>query len=381
MSEHISTGNLAVILTISSLQASSGVTEVVCQLADAFVARGLSVHVVLWSAIPDEKRPTSPAVRLHYAEQTISFRHSFSFWRKLSIVVGEIHSKGQIPVMHDHGMWLPSNLLTGLFSITHKVPLVISPHGMLEDWALGYRAGKKKLAWLFYQKPLLIRASLLHATAKQESQSIMALVPGVSIRVIPLGVSRPVPVPALVGRGKKVLFLSRLHPKKGVEDVLLAWARICPTGWVLQLAGPDEGGYTGRMQALAISLGIGDQVEFLGPVYGKAKWALYDQAAFFVLPTRSENFGLVIAEALLSGLPVITTKGAPWQVIAEQRCGWWLDHGIDALEAALREAFACDETTRLQMAERGMHLMRTKYAWHVVAERLLECYATVVENR
>ena len=111
-----------------------------------------------------------------------------------------------------------------------------------------------------------------------------------------------------------------MHPKKGLETLLQAWAKIEPAypGWRLSLIGPGEERYVGELRAMARTLGLG-RVSFGEPVYGAAKWDAYRAADLFVLPSLNENFGLTVAEALAAGTPVIATTGTPWSRVESRR--------------------------------------------------------------
>jgi len=184
------------------------------------------------------------------------------------------------------------------------------------------------------------------------------------------------PAASMESRGAQhtALFLSRLHPVKGVLNLIEAWARVKPPGWRLVVAGPDDGGHERDVRELALRLGLNDSVSFLGAIPNEKKWQLYQSADLFVLPTFSENFGIVIAEALSSGIPVITTRGAPWAILEQVRCGWWIDVGVDPLAATLREATAAGPERLREMGRSGRELVRRDFAWDSVASRMLALY-------
>jgi len=174
-------------------------------------------------------------------------------------------------------------------------------------------------------------------------------------------------------RTRVVLFLSRVHGKKGLLNLIDAWAQIRPEGWRLQIAGPDEGGHLAEVMARAKQAGVDGDVEYLGVVDGDAKSKIYFNADIFVLPTFSENFGVVIAEALAHGLPVITTHGAPWQDLEIYQCGWWIDIGVEPLVSALNSAMALNDTERQAMGERGRIYVQ-RYDWSGIAKQTRELY-------
>ena len=120
------------------------------------------------------------------------------------------------------------------------------------------------------------------------------------------------------------MFLSRIHPVKGLMNLVAAWERVRPERWRMVVAGPDEGNYLAEVETAVQRAGLERNFDFVGPVAGAAKEKLYREADLFILPTFSENFGMVVTEALSYGVPVITTKGAPWKGLVDHRCGWWL---------------------------------------------------------
>jgi len=146
----------------------------------------------------------------------------------------------------------------------------------------------------------------------------------------------------------------------------------------LVIAGPDEGGYRATLEVLISENGLQGQVLLLGEVDDTLKWSLLDQAELFLAPSKTENFGMAIAEALQSGTPVITTKGTPWRELTEQDCGWWIDHGSQALKKTLAEATACGAEVLRTKGGNGHRLIREKYTWEKVAARTIELYRSIL---
>ena len=136
---------------------------------------------------------------------------------------------------------------------------------------------------------------------------------------------------------RSILFLSRVHVKKGINFLIEAVAQLkeIMNDYEVKVAGPGDDSYVGELKNLAKRLGVDEQVKFVGSVFGKAKFDLYRDADLFVLPTHSENFGIVVTEALACGTPVITTKGTPWEELETRHCGWWTDIGTEPLVKAL----------------------------------------------
>ena len=267
-------------------------------------------------------------------------------------------------LIHLHGMWSPFLAIAALIAHRRDIPLVISPHGCLEPWALRNKYYKKLLAMRIYQGAALRSASLLVSTADQELRNLRNFGCRQPIAVVPNGVD----FEKVVQRDeyaavKTFLFLSRIHPVKGLLDLVEAWALVRQPGWRIVIAGGDEEGYRAKVEALIRQRGLESDFEFPGFVDGARKQACFDQADVFILPTYSENFGIAVAEALANELPVITTTGAPWSDLVQHRCGWWVEPGIPGISGALVEAMACESGELRQMGQRGRQLVVAKYSW------------------
>lgn len=278
-----------------------------------------------------------------------------------------------IELIHLHGMWSPYLAIAALVAHFKRIPFIISPHGCLEPWALSYKKNKKYLALKTYQGVVLRSASMFVATANQEAQSIRSLGYRQPIAVIPNGVDVDLLVKPDLSVGlKTILFLSRIHPIKGLLDLVEAWAISRQPGWRIVIAGGDVGGYREIVEALIQAKGLQSDFEFTGFIDGKRKQACFDAATLFILPTYSENFGIAIAEALANELPVITTTGAPWNDLVEHRCGWWVAAGVRGVTDALIAAMACSPDELRAMGKRGRELVINKYSWSQIGATGLE---------
>ena len=189
----------------------------------------------------------------------------------------------------------------------------------------------------------------------------------------------------------RVLFVSRMHPKKGVMELVEAWNKLgvsgqslVASGWVCELVytvgGELEREYEAKVRARVNELGLQEQYLFTGALNDEEKWAAYARADLFVLPTYSENFGIVVAEALWAGVPVITTKGTPWAELESVKCGKWIDIGIDSLAATLKECMAMSDDERRQMGERGRRLVEEKYTWDAVVKAMGKGYEALLSS-
>ena len=279
-------------------------------------------------------------------------------------------------LVHDHGLWLTTNHAVAKLCRQRKICRIVSPRGMAGTWAMNHGKWKKRFAWRLYQQRDLHSATAFHATSQQEADEIRRLGLSQSIAVIANGISHPqLPSRSRTDNQVRVLFMSRIHPKKGLLNLLQAWHNASlPANWQLILVGPDEGGYQREVERLVASLRLSEQVRFNGSVNDIEKWQIYVDADYFVLPSFNENFGIVIAEALMAGLPVITTTGTPWSGLDEHDCGWWVEPTVSGLQAALQSASKQSTADRQSMGARGHQYVTSEFSWEKSARQMLEFY-------
>jgi glycosyltransferase involved in cell wall biosynthesis len=301
-----------------------------------------------------------------------NFRLSGSFRRALAV------NAARADLVHDHGLWQAPNLEAGWQAARFGKPLIVTPRGMLSPTALSFSPLRKRWFWRLLQGPAFSKAKCFHATSAAEAEDLRLFGLRQPIAVIPNGIDLPEPAfasetPVAV---RTVLALGRIHPKKGLDHLVEAWSRIAGERpeWRLAIVGPDEHGHTAELAALATRIGAA-RISFPGPAWGDEKLHLYREADLFVLPTLDENFGIVVAESLAAGVPVICTRGAPWQGLDEERCGWWVDIGTEPLAAALRAATALPRGELHAMGARGRAWMERDFGWEAIARSMATVYA------
>jgi glycosyltransferase involved in cell wall biosynthesis len=293
----------------------------------------------------------------------------------------EIRGLASTPgILHGNGLWRYTNLFPWLFSGAAPARIVFSPHGMLSSWSMRYKAALKAPFWALLQKPALARSHCLHVTAPIEYEDVRRVGLRAPVAVIPYGIDIPQLRPG-EPRLKRVVFMSRIDPKKGVDLLLPAWQALAAdfSDWELVIAGPLGGTYADSMQALARRLAV-PRVRFTGQVLGEDKRALLSGAALFVLPTRSENFGMVVPEALAHGTPVITTDETPWQEIRRRGCGWIIHPERQELEQVLRAAMSRPPEHLRAMGATGRAWMQADYAWGRIAAMMRDTYAWLLHG-
>jgi glycosyltransferase involved in cell wall biosynthesis len=254
-----------------------------------------------------------------------------------------------------------------------RKPLVWSPRGALQRWKGSSRTGAKKMwDWLWYRTA--DRASLtMHVTSEYESRENSARFPGIRMAMIPNGVDVPANLDRIDRREElRLLFIGRLDPKKGIESLLAACSLVdSEPPWHLAIAGRGSPEYVSQLKERIHALGIEHKVELVGEVLSEAKKRLFENSDVALVPSHTENFAIVVAEALAHGVPVIASKGTPWNRLDEMKCGLWVDNDPGTLADAIRNI----STMPLQrMGMVGREWMLKEFSWRSVSEKMLDLY-------
>jgi len=288
-------------------------------------------------------------------------------------------------IVHIEAFWDVFYLRAMFKCLALGIPYVVSPHGGLMPRVFTKGRLKKFVVWHMFLRPLLKRASAIHCTSEAEKVACQNLGLSGPFVVAPLGVHLP-ELYGNDGRGgrpghpqRNVLFLGRLGEEKGLMNLLDAWHQLQQEGMKarLILAGPDWRDYKKMLDAKIAAEHI-EGVEFPGLVQGEAKDKLYRESDIFVLPSPMENFSMVVLDALAYGVPAIATKGTPWSELESERCGWWIDQGVEPLTNALREALSTSDSDLHLLGQNGRALAERKYQWPTIAQQLVNCYQEVL---
>jgi len=285
----------------------------------------------------------------------------------------------QIDVLHCNGMWAMTASRPAKIAQSNGVPVLISPRGALSTFALKQSSLKKCLAWPFMHRKEFLNADCFHATSQKEYEEIRALGFLAPVAIVSNGVSRQEKNAShnKIGTPRVALFLGRLHPIKGIDGLIDAWGSLdkdISKNWTLKIFGPDVSGIRRLLEARANSLGI-KNIIFGGELKGEQKFDAYKNANLFILPSKTENFGMAIAEALSCGTPVITTKGAPWAGLTSKKCGWWVERNVLDLKSALESALNMPAEQLTAMGDRGREWMHHEYGWQAIALNFIEIFA------
>lgn len=306
----------------------------------------------------------------------------------------EFVAREKFDLIHGQCIWEP--LFHQMLQVADKygIPYISTPRGTLEPWSLQQKKWKKRIARWLYQDKDLRRAACIYTTAVMEAEHIRELGFKNPICIIPNGIETDgYPCRKDISMEKKqILFLSRIHPKKGIEILIDAFAGLHKDypDWIVTIVGNGDAVYIESLKAKVKNLGLETVVQLLPPVYGDAKIRLYQESSIFCLPSYSENFGMVIAEAMSCGLPVITTNNTPWQVlngasgmiesIGDERIGWCIDLTLENLAMTLKEAMSLPAESLFQLGQRGSRLISENFNYQKVAIKNRDLYKWILNG-
>ena len=360
-------------------------------LAVALAKRGHDVHVYTTNIdgdsvldVPVDRPVDVDGVKVHYFPVSAALKRlcwSPELERRVRDSIAEFD------VLHLHAVFLLPMRAAARAAARAGVPYVIAPRGMLIRDVIHRKSRWVKTAWInLVERTTLANAAAVHVTADVEGLELKALgLPSHRIECIPNGVEWPAehapleqgPFADLPER--YVLFLSRISWKKGLDRLITAWQ------WVpdipLVIAGNDDENYRPRLEELARSVGVADRVLFVGPASDAQKWALYARAQLFVLPSYSENFGNVVAEAMAMGCPsLVTAEVGIAPLLTATGAGKVVSGAPEALAAEVRELLA-DPAARQEMGRRGAEAARAELSWPGVAAQVERLYRDMLRQK
>ncbi|MDN3643794.1 glycosyltransferase [Lutimonas halocynthiae] len=299
-------------------------------------------------------------------------------------------------IIHQHGAFLPISLFTK--SLSKKIKILISPHGLFEPERLEMQSRKKAIARFVFENSNFKKSACLVTCSNQEALNLAALKFNVPIAILPNGIEesflleKTTVIERTSFRDEKnipidkrvLLFISRIHPLKGLplllEVILKIKAEFQKSNWLLVIAGIDENNHEQELKKLVKEYNLEELVQFVGPVFGREKILMFDIASTFILPSHNENFGIVVIEALARGIPVITTKNTPWADLEDFNCGWWVDRNEKSITLILEKLLKLDSQELSTMGESGKKLVEKKYLWTSIARQSISLYKWILSD-
>ena len=294
-------------------------------------------------------------------------------------------------ILHTHNLWNYIPYLAYTMSKKHNLPLIVAIRGSLYTWSLEQRKLQKRIAWVLFQKRVLQNASCIHVTEVKEMEAVRGLGINTPIAIVPNGIDlqefekmknkMDAKQSLDLNMEKKyILFMSRLHPKKGLEYLVNTWVKTANQyrEWDLLIVGPQEDKkYMDRIVDIIDSYSLKDRVTFTGMLTGEHRIDAFGASDLFVLPSHTENFGIVIAEAMAAKLPVITTQGTPWKEIEENNAGWWVELTQENIDTSLNDAMRLNDDELKQKGLNGFGLIQN-YEWKYQAQKMKKLYEYIL---
>lgn len=365
------------IVTAHMSRASGGVTEAIQGLAQALEKRDVTVHIlgIADARHAEDAREWGKASVPHRALGPRGFGWAPSMQNGLATIDADVTDA--------QGLWMYPSLANLRYARTKRRPYVITPHGMLDPWAVGRARWKKRLVAAWFERAHLDGAACIRAIAPAEVRAVRAFGLRNPVALVPNGVDLPADAPAEPPHEPRtLLFLGRIDPKKGVSELLRAWAAVeaeaRATGWRLQVTGWGHPKYVARMQALVRELDLSRETfVWTGPRYGEAKAACYRDAAAFVLPSASEGLPMAVLEAWSHRLPALLTDAcnlpSGFEVGAARRIG----ATATSIAGGIRDVIRTEAATRTTMGEAGRRLVEDRFSWPKVAGDMVAVYRWV----
>ncbi len=367
---------------VPSLQeAKGGPSKSVRGLCSALARAGHRVDLL--TTAPDAA--ISGSTEQHGSLCIRTFRREFPSGLYFSSGLRRAVAQSNANVIHHHALWLRTLHYANRAAARQRVPLIVSPRGMMSTWAWHHHHTRKQVARALIHPRAFERAAGWHATSNEEAEDVRQLGFNQPVCVAPNGVDEPAKTDVIAGTRywrqvcpevatrPTALFYGRFHQKKRVVELIDLWLARAPAEWLLLLVGLPEEYTPEQLERYAQQQSAGGRVRAYS---GAGLPAPYGVASLFLLPSHNENFGLTVAEAMAHGVPVLVTDTTPWRMLNERQIGWcvpWEQFGEALTRATARPS---DELTKLGTAARAWTLQT--YSWDRAAAQLTSFYATIV---
>jgi glycosyltransferase involved in cell wall biosynthesis len=358
---------------------SAGPTYYIRKLSETLASRGCRVDIHSLKSRSDISQVERDKNEFVYDYSHLPIvKHIFHSKELYSVVM----AAGREEVLyHSHGLWRMCNIYPSNAVRRWGGELIVSPHGMLGKHALQYSRLKKRIFSLIWQNRAFESAYCFHAASDQELEDIRSSGIKKPVAVIPLGIDVYNETEILRAkcrrdsRHRTLLYLGRLHRQKGLLNLLEAWAGVESMfpDWDIRIVGPSQDGYLEELLSSISRLSL-KRASISGPLFGSERDTAYREADLVILPSFGENFGMVVAEALANGTPVICTKNAPWAALASNDCGWWIDNDRDSLRAGIIAALSMPRSALDAMGRNGRRLMEDQFSWAKVTDDMQALY-------
>ncbi len=373
----------ATFLTISASRNAGGLFFSVKALAKSLPAAAAEVRVIApWDPHTDDDLATWAPVNV----TTFGAIGPTSFGYSPRLI--HMLAQSRPNIIHVHGLWKYNSRACYLYSTKNHIPYLVSPRGMLDPWALNNSRVKKRIARILFENQSLRNVSCMNALNESELRSIRKFGSKRPVCVIPNGVSLPTKqidtedkrslLPERIRDRQVLLYIGRIHPKKGLENLVAAWSRLPPASrdnWALLIVGWNQFGHEEVLQKLAKSLGVSESIHFLGPRFGIEKDSLLRAATAFVHTSYSEGLPMAVLEAWAYGLPVVMTDECNLPIGFQRSAAIRVQTNPDSILTGLRNLVDMTDPQRDRMGQAGRALAETDFSWTAVAAKTSEVYS------
>ena len=331
--------------------------------------------------------------KLHWQSFKYNLIQKLRYSKDLKNYLDENISKENDMILHTHNSWNYIPYVAYKMSLKHNVPLIMAIRSSLYEWSLSQNKLQKQIAMVLFQKSALKYATCIHITEPKELNAVRNLGIKTPVALVPNGVEfdefknlknkidSKKSLKLDIDK-KYILFISRLHPKKGLEYLVTAWIKLAQihTQWDLLIVGPEyDKQYIQEIKANIKNNDLKARVIFTGMLKDQNRVDAFGSSDLFVLPSHTENFGIAIAEAMVAKLPVITTHGTPWQEIEKYDAGWWVELSQGNIDNALEKALLSGDEELKQKGLNGFELIQ-KYEWKYQAEKMKRLYKYILNS-
>jgi glycosyltransferase involved in cell wall biosynthesis len=368
----------------------TGAGYVIPRLCSALVGQGIKITLIALDLGGDPIEDISKVDGLEFRRFPYMGPRKIGYSPQLRSFMKEAVKDADI--VQTHFLWSYPQALAARMALGSQKPLVQTIHGALFPEALSKSNFAKFIWYKFIDGPALQKAQCVVATSEREAKCIENRLHFKRLEIIPNAIETPnLPDKNFAaGRahealgnhdGKYVLYLGNLHPHKNIEKLITAWSGI-QRNWpehILVVAGPGMGKYIMKLQGLIHRLGLTERIKLFRPVYGPDKWALLYAAEVAVLPSRSENFGLVVAEALYCGTPVVASRGTPWPCLETEGFGYWVETEDSLLAKAINDVLSWSTERRKLMAANAQQFILSHFSWEEVAKQYIALYRDLLQ--
>ena len=296
-----------------------------------------------------------------------------------------LNNIGLPDLYHVQGVWMLHGTQIARYADKHSIPYIVTLRGMLYPQALAHNPLVKKLSLLLYQNKTLRNAAAIQATCIEEMEHYRSLGFKNPVAVLPnpIEVDKYINQPIELKSRFRIGYLGRVHPRKRIERLIHAMADLrekLPGDAELLIIGGGDRNYEVFLQQEVSRLNLNNQVRFTGFLSGKEKDYAIDSLSVLAVPSDYENFGNIVTEALVHGVPVIASTGMPWSELPENDCGWWINNDQKSINQTILKASELGPTKLYEMGIKGRDLMIRNYSVESLGKRMKILYEWIING-